>query len=294
MEGPKGPSALPLGDQSQKKGGEYLSVPSGRPLRCRQQLDPTRITCTVLLSTSRLLCRHASWLGYGLRSLSVCDHVARQMSVSTAASSMTAKWDTSSIQAQCCAVYGMRDLPLFSPISIHNTIARRVFIYLPCSPQSPCCSAFGHSCILGLPLPEHILAHPSTTGAPTAATRIQYHDRLLLSRVVVSTFHHSAAVPFLTPSLRLRASVCTRPDPPRALLPPASTHTTPSHKPGASPRLLLPRLQCTCVPALCKAARALALCCVAPLRYPPVHPVLQQPSPPALGCLAHVFDASLS
>lgn len=65
-------------------------------------------------------------------------------------------------------------------------------------------------------------------------------------------FHHSAAVPLLTPSLPLRASVCGRLEPPKTLLPPASTHTTPSHKPG--PRLASSCLACS-VPVYLRCAR---------------------------------------
>lgn len=44
---------------------------------------------------------------------------------------MTTKWDTASIQAQCCVVYGMRDLPpLDSPVSIHSSIAHHMFSYI--------------------------------------------------------------------------------------------------------------------------------------------------------------------
>lgn len=63
FESPKGQGLCHMGDQCQRKGGEHLCVPSGRPLRCRQQLYPTRIT--LLLSTSRLLPRSEDtpWLG---------------------------------------------------------------------------------------------------------------------------------------------------------------------------------------------------------------------------------------
>lgn len=158
----------------------------------------------------------------------------------TAASSLTTKWDTASVQAQCCAMYGMRNLPpLLTPTPSPSTrpFARHIsiHIYLSCSPQSSCCSAFGHSCIFGLPLSEHILAQ---TGAFRAATRIQYHACPLLSRVVVD-------VHFVTPSLSLGflswvPSVHGRLGPPRHCC--LQLHPHPSHKPGVSPRLLLPRL----------------------------------------------------
>lgn len=170
----------------------------------------------------------------------------------TAASSMTTKWDTASVQAQCCAMYGMRNLPpLLTPTPSPSTrpFARHIsiHIYLSCSPQSSCCSAFGHSCIFGLPLSEHILAQ---TGASRAATRIQYHACLLLSRVVVD-------VHFVTPSLSLRFPIlgslrARQAGTSKTLLPSASSTPKPQTRGLASPPLASPAY-CS-VPALCEAA----------------------------------------
>lgn len=128
--------------------------------------------------------------------------------------------------------------------------------------------------------------HPSTAGASTAATRIQYHPHLLLLSPP------AGGVDASLPPCRVLRHVhtipsCTEDWNRKALLPSAST--TLSHKPGVSPRLLLPRLQSTCAVRGCP---GLGVVFPSTALHPPSY--LNSRDPLARGCCPHVFDASLS
>lgn len=173
------------------------------------------------------------------------------MSVSRAASAMTTKWDTT----QCCALYSIRNLPpLLAIDGIHNIAHPRlvpVFVYLPCKPQSPCSSAFGHSCISGLPLSKHILAQQARPRRQRA-----YSTTLASSSLEWCCRRpppQSAAVHFVTP---FPAPACTVDwtQHTAAYSFRFNFHQAQATSPGS--RLVSPRLALPCrIPALYRAAR---------------------------------------
>lgn len=181
-----------------------------------------------------------------------------------------------------CRVRYAQTCHLVSSISIHITAARLVYVYLPGSPQSPCPSAFGHSCILGLPIPEHTLARQARPRRQRASstTLASSSPKWLCRRsptAIAVLLCHAHPVP----------EVCGRLDLPKHCCLQLQPH--PSHQPGVSPRLRLPRLQCTCAVQGCLGLGVAFPCTTFHFsRY------LNSQAPVARGCLHIVSDASLS